>query len=110
MTDPLADVCTALSRLSGDDLEVLFATSNLRHAPSPVLLGWVGHAADWEMNRRRGFDFRLAPPDEAIDPSEDAGAIAAAIALHDEFAAGDPAIARFFASTVDVLVGRVPRQ
>ena len=105
MLDPLADVRGVLAELALDDLDVLFATSQLRPAPCAALLGWVEHAADWELNRRKGFDFRLAPPDEAIDPSEDLVAISAAIALHDEFA-GDPAIARFFASAVDILIGR----
>jgi hypothetical protein len=105
MPDPLADVRGALAELADDELQVLFATSWLRPAPSIVLLGWIEHAADWEENRRKGFDFRLAPPDEAIDPSEDVVAISAAIALHDEFA-GDSAIARFFAAVVDILIER----
>jgi len=105
MPDPLADVRSVLAELADDELEVLFATSWLRPAPSIALLGWIEHAADWEENRRKGFDFDLAPPDEAIDPSEDVVAISAAIALHDEYA-GDSAIARFFAAAVDILIER----
>ncbi len=109
MLDPLADVRGVLAELAEGELEVLFATSQLRPVPSMALVGWIEHAADWELNRRKGFDFRLAPPDEAIDPSEDPVAIRAAIALHDEFA-GDPAIARFFAAAVDILIGRGQRR
>ena len=109
MPDPLADVRSVLAELADDELEVLFATSWLRPAPSIALLGWIEHAADWEENRRKGFDFHLAPPDEAIDPSEDPVAISVAIALHDEFA-GDPAIARFFAAAVENLIGRGQRR
>jgi hypothetical protein len=105
MLASVADVRGALAELAEDELEVLFATSQLRPAPSMALASWVEHAVDWELNRRKGFDFRLAPPDEAIDPSEDTVAISVAIALHDEFA-GDPAIARFFAAAVEILIGR----
>jgi hypothetical protein len=105
MPDSLADVRGALAELADNELEVLFATSWLRPAPSMALLGWIEHAADWEENRRKGFDFHLAPPDEAIDPSEDVVAISAAIALHDEYAS-DSAIARFFAAAVDILIER----
>ena len=105
MPDPLADVRGALAELADDELEVLFAISWRRPASSIALLGWIEHAADWEENRRKGFDFHLAPPDEAIDPSEDVVAISAAIALHDEYAS-DSAIARFFAAAVDILIER----
>ncbi len=109
MRDPLADIHGVLAELTDDELEVLFATSWLRPAPSISLLAWIEHAADWEVNRRKGFDFHLEPPDEAIDPSEDFVAINAAIALHDEYA-GDSAIARFFAAAVDILIERGQRQ
>ena len=105
MPDPLADVRGVLAELADDELEVLFATSWLRPATCMALLAWIEHAADWEVNRRKGFDFHLEPPDEAIDPSEDQVAIGAAIVLHDEYA-GDSAIARFFAAAVDVLIER----
>ncbi len=105
MPDTLADVRSVLAELANDELEVLFATSWLRPAPCMALLAWIEHATDWEVNRRKGFDFHLEPPDEAIDPSEDHAAISAAIALHDEYA-GDSAIALFFAAAVDILIGR----
>ena len=105
MPDSLADVRGVLAELADNELEVLFATSWQRPASCIALLGWIEHAADWEENRRKGFDFHLAPPDEAIDPSEDVVAISAAIALHDEYA-GDSAIARFFAAAVDILIER----
>jgi hypothetical protein len=105
MPDSTTEIRAALARLAIDDVEVLFAVSQLQPASSPALLAWIEHAADWELQRRKGFDFRLAPVDEAIDASENAVATAAAVALHDEFA-GNSALARFFASTVDALVIR----
>ncbi len=109
MPEPLPDVRVALEDLTSDQLELLFATPQLRPATSPALVSWVEHAADWEMNRRKGFNFRLEAPDEAIDPCEDPVAIKAAIELHHEFA-GETAIARFFASAIDVLIGRGQRR
>ena len=80
MPDSTTEIRAALAKLAVDDVEVLFAISRLQPAPSPALLAWVEHAADWEMQRRKGFDFRLAPVDEAIDPSENSAAIDSAIA------------------------------
>jgi len=50
MPDPLADVRAVLAELADDELEVLFATSWLRPAPSIALLAWIEHATDWEVN------------------------------------------------------------
>jgi hypothetical protein len=108
MPDLLIDARMALADLDLDDLDVLFATAQIGPMTATGLLAWIEHAADWEVNRRKGFDFRLAPPDEVVDLDEDPAAIAAAISLHDQFAS-DPRIARFFAATVDLLVGRGQR-
>ena len=105
MPEPTADVRAALAVLAVEEVEVLLAISQLRPARSPALLAWIEHAADWELQRRKGFDFRLASPDEAVDPSENPAAVDAAITLHDEFP-GDSALARFLAATVDILIGR----
>ena len=55
------------------------------------------------MNRRRGKDFRLHPPKAAIDPSEDAVSIDAAIALRDQFANDSPAVVALFNALVGLL-------
>jgi hypothetical protein len=33
------------------------------------LLAWIEGACDWELNRRRGFDYTVQPPEAAIDSS-----------------------------------------
>ena len=109
MADLLTGVRTVLADLNSDELEILFATPLIGGAASTGLLAWIEHAADWELSRRKGFDFHLTSPDEAIDPTEDAVAITSAIALQQEFVK-EPAIAQFFAATVDVLIGRGQRQ
>ena len=108
MPDLLTDVRRILADLSSDELEVLLATPQLCPPPSTGLLAWVEHAADWELNRRKRFDFRLAAPEEAIDPTEDTAAIGAATALQEGFA-NEPDIARFFAAIADILIGRGQR-
>ena len=38
---------------------------------APGLLAWIDSACEWELNRRRDFDYPLLPPEAAIDPPED---------------------------------------
>ena len=42
-------------------------------------------ACDWELNRRAGHEYQLLPPEAAINPSEDAVSIDAAIAMRVTF-------------------------
>jgi len=49
--------------------------------PAPVLLPWIDNTCEWELNRRRGFDYPLQPPEAAIDRSGDAVSIDAAMAI-----------------------------
>ena len=53
-------------------------------APGP--LAWIDGACEWELNWRGGFDYPLQPPEAAIDPSEDAVSIGAAMAMRAIFA------------------------
>jgi hypothetical protein len=53
---------------------------------APGLLAWIDSACEWELNRRRDFDYPLQPPEAAIDPSEDEVSINAAMVLRDQFA------------------------
>ena len=47
----------------------------------PGLLAWIDFPCDCEMNRRRGLDYPLQPPEAAIDPSEDEVSINATVVL-----------------------------
>ena len=51
----------------------------------PGLLAWIGHACDWELNRRACIDFPLQSPDAAIPPEEGSASIAAAMMLRTRF-------------------------
>lgn len=63
-------------------------------------------ACGWELNRRAGHEYELLLPLEAaIDPSEDAVSIDAAIALRDQFAQDSPAVRVFFDALVGLLTG-----
>jgi hypothetical protein len=58
-----------------------------------------------ELNGRAGHDYELLPPEAAIDPSEDAVSIDAAMAMRDQFAADSPAALALFNALVDLLTG-----
>jgi hypothetical protein len=53
------------------------------------------------MNRRRDFDYPLQPPEAAIDPSEDAASISAAIVVRVTFAQDSPPVRAFFNALVE---------
>jgi hypothetical protein len=59
------------------------------------LLVWIEGACDWELNRRVGHEYELLPPEAAIDPSEDAVSIDAAIAMRATFARDSRRCSRF---------------
>ena len=67
-------------------------------------------AAHWEVNRRRGFDYPLLPPEAAIDPSEDAVSINAAMVMRATFAQDFPAVRAFIDALVGLLTGAGRKQ
>ncbi len=78
------------------------------------MLAWIGHACDWELNRRAGVDFPLQPPDAVIPPEDTAASIAAAMTLRarfdqDEGSNAGAAVALFDAM-IRVLTGGERRQ
>jgi hypothetical protein len=88
----LQPVVAALADLSDSELEALIATVNDCPQFAPRFLAWVEHVCDWEQNRRRGrgvpsattrCNHPMQPSDAAIDPSEDAVSIGAAMAMRD---------------------------
>jgi hypothetical protein len=51
----------------------------------PDSMAWIGHACDWELNRRACVDFTLQSPDAAIPPEKQTISLAAAMSLRATF-------------------------
>ena len=70
MPDPLPNIRTALVGMSDTELAAVhIAPEETAAGPeSSGLLAAIAHACDWELHRRRGIDFALQGPQEAIGP------------------------------------------
>ena len=69
----------ALDDLTGDELRALAeATYAVPQYKAPGLLAWIDAACEWELNRRAGMHYSLAPPEAAIPEDEDAERFAGA--------------------------------
>ena len=67
------------SLLTGDELRALAeATYAVPQYKAPGLLAWIDAACEWELNRRAGMHYGLAPPEAAIPEDEDAERFAGA--------------------------------
>ena len=97
----------ALAGLTDIELHALIVASNEVPQIATGLLAWIEGACDWELDRRRGLDYELQPPEAPIDPSEDAVSIEATHAMRASFAIGEmaPAVLKFFDALVVVLTG-----
>ena len=82
----LMPVAAALAELNDGELCVLIDVTNSIPPVVPGLLAWIGHACDWELNRRVCVDFPLQTPDAAIPPEQDAASIAVMMTLRARFA------------------------
>ena len=96
MNSDVIGVSTALAELTDAELHALIAASNGAPPIAYGLLVWIEGACDCELNRRAGHDYQLLPPEAAIDPSEDAVSIDAAIAMRETFAQDSTAVRAFF--------------
>jgi len=105
MDTDLTAVKAVLADLSDDELEQLIAATYGVPQTAPGLLAWIDSTCEWEVNRRRGFDYPLLPPESAIDPSEDAVSIWAAIAIRATFVEDSGAVRALFDALVDLLTG-----
>jgi hypothetical protein len=105
MDTELTAIKAALAEISDTELAALIAATYGVPQTAPGLLAWIDGACDWELNRRRGFDYPLLPPEAAIDPSEDEVSINAALVLRDQFARDSPAVREFFDALVELLTG-----
>jgi hypothetical protein len=81
-------IAAALAELNDGELCALIKVSNSVPQIVPGLLAWIGHACDWELNRRACIDFPLQSPDVAIPPEEGSASIAAAMTLRARFDQG----------------------
>jgi hypothetical protein len=104
MDADLDPTVAALAGLSDAELERLIAATYGVPQTAPGLLAWIDGACDWELNRRRGVDYPLQPPEAAIPPEEDSVSIDAAMAMRLAFPKDDRAEARRVLALFDVLV------
>ena len=81
----LMPVAAALTQLNDGQLCALIDVTNSVPQIVPGLLAWIGHACDWELNRRAYVDFPLQSPDAAIPPEEDAASVVAMMTLRARF-------------------------
>jgi len=96
-------MASALADVGDTELHALIAATYGVPQIAPRRLAWIDGAFDWELNRRRGFDYMLQPPEAAIDPSEDAISIDAAIGMRATFAQDSPAVLALFDALVELL-------
>ena len=102
-------VAAALAELSDCELCALIDTADNVPQVVPGLLAWIGHACDWELNRRACVDLPLQSPHVAIPPEEYALSIAAMMTLRMKFdreTGGDAgAVIALFDAMIRVLTG-----
>ena len=110
MDGKLTAIKATLADLTDLELHALIAATNGVPQVAYGLLVWIEGACDWELNRRAGHDYELLPPEAAIDPSEDAVSIDAAIAMRTTFAQDSTAVIAMFDELVDLLTGRGRKQ
>ena len=109
MVDLLASIRVVLATLADADLAALAAGTYAEGAPSPGLMAWLEHLADWERHRRIAVELPLMPPEAAIDESEADDGVATAIVLRDSFAE-EPDVHALLSAAVDALAGTETRQ
>jgi hypothetical protein len=103
MPSALDPVVAALAELDAGELDALIVTVNDCPPFAPGFLAWIEQVCDWEHNRRQGLDYPLQLPDEAIDPSESADSINAAMVMRASFAGASETDA--VAALLDAIVG-----
>ena len=110
MDSELTAIKAALADIGDTEFAALIAATYGVPQTAPGLLAWIDSACEWELNRRRDFDYPLLPPEAAIDPSEDEVSINTAIVLRDQFAQDSPAVRAFFDALVGLLTGSGRKQ
>jgi hypothetical protein len=103
MDATLRPITAALAELRDRELRGLIAAANRVPQVAPGFVAWIEHATDWEIHQRRGRDFYLQSPGAAIDPSEGAASVAAAMILRQRFEREAPDVAALFDAIVGAL-------
>ena len=104
----LMPIAAALAELNDGELCALIKVSSSVSQIVPGLLAWIGHACNWELNRRACVDFPLQKPDAVIPPDEDAASVVAMMTLRvrfDEGAGGDASVVALFDAMIRALTG-----
>ena len=70
MNRGLDAVVAALSELRDAELRTLIELTGGNRLTTPWLLAWIEDACDWELNRRRGWDYPLLAPHRPASPEE----------------------------------------
>ena len=105
MDTDLRAIKAALAQVTDTELRALIdATSGVTQT-APGLLAWIDSACEWELNRRRGYDYELQPPEAAIPPEEDAVSIAATMMMRETLAQDSGAVRALFDALVELLTG-----
>ena len=110
MSTDLNPIVAALADLDDGELDALIATVDDGPQIAPSLFARIEHLCDWEQNRREGLDFPLHPPEDAIEPSEDAASIGAALLVRASLAADGQAVTTLLDAIVALLTGKERRQ
>ena len=105
----LVAVADALAELNDGELCGLIDVTTKVRQVVPGLFAWIGHACDWELNRRACVDFPLQTPDAVIPAEQDAASIAAMMTLRARFAqdvgSDAGAVVALFDAMIRVLTG-----
>jgi hypothetical protein len=107
MDTGLQIIVAALAELTDTELHALIDATNRSPQTAPGLMAWIEAACDWELNRRRGYDYPLQLGDAAFLPEEDAVRIGAAIGMRSTFPQDRPApaVLALLHAIVELLTG-----
>src|SRR5258706_8012519 len=84
-----APIKAAFTNLPGSELNALIDATKSAPLQAPSgLLAWLAAACDCELNRRKGRDYDLQPPEAAIPLEEDAASVNRAMAIRHMFGPG----------------------
>ena len=103
----LMPLSAALAGLHEGELCALIDSTNAVPQIVPGLSAWLGHACDWELNRRACVDFPLRPPDAAIPPEDQVASIVAVMMLRATFHRHAGRNGRAVVTLFDAMIGAI---
>ena len=66
----MTDIVVLLAAIDDRSLRAIISTIDQLPSVVPALQAWIEHAARWERDRRKGFNYPLQAPIAAIDADE----------------------------------------